>query len=402
MVLEAIKYGSGRLEILNQLLLPHKVTYDSIDSTEAAWHAIRSMRVRGAPAIAMVGALGLAAELQGPTFKRSGCNLRENTLHVIASKLDYLVTSRPTAVNLKNAAENLKTLVLAEASRPQATGDTIIRVYVNAAEEMLSVDRADNRKLGDHGARWLLHNARTNTSGPISVLTHCNTGSLATAGYGTALGVIRSLHRVESLKRAFFTETRPYNQGSRLTAFELVHDDIPATLITDSMACALMHLKKSSENIAGVVVGADRIASNGDTANKIGTYALAIAAKHHEVKFVVAAPCSTIDIGTRRGEAIRIEERPAMEMTSIGGPKVRQGLKGNVEVDADAPAERVSIAAAAIEVWNPAFDVTPAALVDAIVTEKGVIEKAAGEDVFDIRGFLQGSKANDRANGASV
>lgn len=202
------------------------------------------------------------------------------------------------------------------------------------------------------------------------MLTHCNTGSLATAGYGTALGVIRSVHAAGQLKHAFCTETRPYNQGSRLTAFELVHDQIPATLITDSMAAALMRLRKESENIAAVVVGADRVAANGDTANKIGTYALAIHARHHGVKFLVAAPRTTIDMATPSGEAIKIEERPGKELTTISGPRV-VGDK----LDLDNPAVRVNTAANGIGVWNPAFDVTPYELIDGIVTEVGVMEK---------------------------
>ncbi|KAI4750183.1 Methylthioribose-1-phosphate isomerase [Aureobasidium sp. EXF-8845] len=205
--------------------------------------------------------------------------------------------------------------------------------------------------------------------------------SLATAGYGTALGVIRSVHARGSLKRAFCSETRPYNQGSRLTAFELVHDKIPATLVTDSMAAALLRLKGSTENVAAIVVGADRVAANGDTANKIGTYSLAILAKHHGVKFLVAAPRTTIDLETKSGADIVIEERAGKEMTMIKGPCFR-GESLDLE-----QIETVSIAANGIDVWNPAFDVTPAELIDGVVTEKGVVEKGSDgvfhfEDIF--------------------
>jgi len=193
--------------------------------------------------------------------------------------------------------------------------------------------------------------------------------SLATAGYGTALGVIRSLHSCSALHHAYCTETRPYNQGSRLTAYELVHDNIPATLITDSMAAALLRLKGSLENIAAIVVGADRVAANGDTANKIGTYALAILAKYHGVKFLVAAPRTTIDQSTRSGDDIIIEERPGKEVTNIKGPRI-----DGVDVDVD-HTEIISTAASGINVWNPAFDVTPAELIDGVVTEVGVVEK---------------------------
>lgn len=195
--------------------------------------------------------------------------------------------------------------------------------------------------------------------------------SLATAGYGTALGVIRSLHANGSLKRAFCTETRPYNQGSRLTAFELVHDKIPATLVTDSMASALLREKGAEERIAAIVVGADRVAANGDTANKIGTYQLAIAAKHHGVKFLVAAPRTTIDLSTESGSRIVIEERPGHEVTLAKGPRF-----DGVDLDLSR-AEVVSTAANGINVWNPAFDVTPAELIDGIITEVGVVEKDA-------------------------
>jgi len=179
------------------------------------------------------------------------------------------------------------------------------------------------------------------------------------------------------LKHAFCTETRPYNQGSRLTAFELVHDKIPATLITDSMASALLRLRGPSEHIAAIVVGADRVAANGDTANKIGTYQLAITAKHHGVKFLVAAPRTTIDLETKSGEDIVIEERAGKEMTFIKGPRF-----DGVDLDL-AQVETVSIAANGIGVWNPAFDVTPAELIDGIVTEVGVVEKGS-DGKFDL------------------
>ena len=201
--------------------------------------------------------------------------------------------------------------------------------------------------------------------------------SLATAGYGTALGVIRSLHSSGSLKHAFCSETRPYNQGSRLTAFELVHDQIPATLVTDSMAAALLRLRGGSENIAGIVVGADRVAANGDTANKICTYSLAILAKHHGVKFLVAAPRTTIDLKTKSGADIVIEERPGKEVTLVKGPR-HDGVNLDLAV-----VETVSIAANGINVWNPAFDVTPVELIDGIITEVGVFEKDS-EGVFHL------------------
>ena len=188
------------------------------------------------------------------------------------------------------------------------------------------------------------------------------------------------------LNRAYYTETRPYNQGSRLTGYELIHDDIPATLITDSMAAALFRLRGSSDSIAAVIVGADRVAANGDTANKIGTYGLAILARHHGVKFLVAAPRTTIDLATKSGEDIIIEQRPPEEMLSVKGPR-NTGFKDGVQAVDTENVESISIAALGTQPWNPSFDVTPAQLIDGIVTEKGVMEKdAAGQ--FDLQSIF--------------
>lgn len=218
---------------------------------------------------------------------------------------------------------------------------------ISWAEDMLEKDLSDNRSIGDLGARHLLERAAPQ-GGKVIVLTHCNTGALATAGYGTALGVIRSLHSLGRLEHAFCTETRPYNQGARLTAFELVYEHIPATLITDSMVAAAM----AHKGVSAVVVGADRVVANGDTANKVGTYQLAIAAKHHGIPFYVAAPSSSCDLRLESGQEIIIEERPGQELTDVNG---------------------VRIAAPGIGVWNPAFDVTPHDLITGgIITELGV------------------------------
>ena len=206
--------------------------------------------------------------------------------------------------------------------------------------------------------------------------------ALATAGYGTALGVIRSLHARGFLNRAFYTETRPYNQGSRLTGYELLHDNIPSTLITDSMAGALLALKRESENISCIVVGADRVAANGDTANKIGTYGLACLAKFHNVKFIIAAPRTTIDLSTPTGAEIVIEERKATEVTTVKGPVVTRSADGMLKVGGDF--HEIAIAAELTGAWNPAFDVTSHDLIDCVVTEKGVVEKDAdGEFHFE-------------------
>ncbi|MCJ1380984.1 S-methyl-5-thioribose-1-phosphate isomerase [Xylographa soralifera] len=375
MVLQAIKYTPGSLQILDQLQLPHKEVYQNIANVEDAWHAIKDMRVRGAPAIAIVAALSLAVELYN---KKDLYGSSRQTKEYIVERLEYLVTSRPTAVNLADAARKLEKRVTEAAAESQDNQCSHVEdSYITAAQDMLIDDVQDNQKIGSHGASWILKLPKADGDRQVSVLTHCNTGSLATAGYGTALGVIRSLDKSQRLKCAYYTETRPYNQGSRLTGYELIHDNIPCTLITDSMAAALLRLKGETQNIVAIIVGADRVAANGDTANKIGTYALAILAKHHGVKFLVAAPRTTIDLGTSSGEAIIIEERHSREMTVMKGPRTRTHDHGKSTVDTTV-VEEVSTAAMGTQAWNPAFDVTPADLIDGIVTEVGVFEKEEG------------------------
>ncbi|KAL2427329.1 Methylthioribose-1-phosphate isomerase [Exophiala dermatitidis] len=395
MVLQAIKYepASGpsppTLHILDQLLLPHRTTYEAITDCEQAHVAIKQMKVRGAPAIAIVAALALAVEIGTAANSGKLPASADETKETISQRLEYLKTSRPTAVNLGDAVGKLKISTKKAAMQSGASADSVAQAYITAAERMLVDDVADNKAIGAHGARWIEENTvagrqrRQDKTHELEVLTHCNTGSLATAGYGTALGVIRSLRAGNMLTRAYCTETRPYNQGSRLTAYELVHDEIPAILITDSMACAL--LAREGKRLAAIVVGADRVAANGDTANKIGTYSLAVLARHHGIKFLVAAPRTTIDLRTPSGKDIVIEERAPEEVTRIRGPRVT--AEGNVEVDE--AAEVISIAAAGIGVWNPAFDVTPAELIDGVVTEVGVVEKVNGK--FDFGPIFQQS-----------
>ncbi|PYI09065.1 putative translation initiation factor [Aspergillus sclerotiicarbonarius CBS 121057] len=366
MTLQAIKYSNGNLSIIDQLQLPYVERFITIQTTEEAWHAIKDMRVRGAPAIAIVAALALASELHKLIAHNEISQNAEEVQTFIMEKLDYLVSSRPTAVNLGDAARKLRAVVSDHTQRPQSTGRTVAAALIQAAEKMLVKDVEDNKNIGMYGAQWIMANAVGDSK--ATVLTHCNTGSLATSGYGTALGVIRALASTGDLHHAYCTETRPYNQGSRLTAFELVHDDLPATLITDSMAAAL--LARPGARVDAIVVGADRVAANGDTANKIGTYGLAVLAKYHGVKFLVAAPLTTIDLATPSGDEIIIEERPASEVTKVKGPRDNQATN-KIEL------ETVRIAAHGINVWNPAFDVTPSVLIDGIITEKGVLEKDA-------------------------
>uniref|UniRef100_A0A8C2RHG7 Methylthioribose-1-phosphate isomerase n=1 Tax=Capra hircus TaxID=9925 RepID=A0A8C2RHG7_CAPHI len=339
MTLEAIRYSRGSLQILDQLLLPQQSRYEAVGSVRQAWEAISAMKVRGAPAIALVGCLSLAVELQagagGPGLAALVAFVRD--------ALSFLVTARPTAVNMARAARDLADLAAQEAEREGATEEAVRERVICWAEDMLEKDLRDNRSIGDLGAHHLLKRAAPQ-GGKVTVLTHCNTGALATAGYGTALGVIRSLHNLGRLEHAFCTETRPYNQGARLTAFELVYEQIPATLITDSMAAAAM----AHRGVSAVVVGADRVVANGDTANKVGTYQLAIAAKHHGIPFYVAAPSSSCDLRLETGQEIVIEERPGQELTDINGVRIaapgrviapkkarivqQQQLKKNLEV----------------------------------------------------------------------
>lgn len=359
--LQSISYNRGSLQLLDQRKLPLETIYLDIRDATDGWHAIKDMVVRGAPAIAIAAALSLAVEVSNLEGFDGTIN---DAVSYLTMKLDYLVSSRPTAVNLSDAATKLKE-VISNAAATASEAKSVFQAYVDAAEIMLDDDVASNKAIGSFGANFILHQQLNNPK-KLSVLTHCNTGSLATAGFGTALGVIRALHTEGVLERAYCTETRPFNQGSRLTAFELVHDKIPATLIADSAAAALM----KDGRVNAVVVGADRVAANGDTANKIGTYSLALIAKHHNVPFFVAAPLTSIDLSLSSGKEIVIEERSPKELLNSRGGLGEQ------------------IAASGISVWNPAFDVTPANLITGIITEKGVITKVDAED-FDIKGFEQ-------------
>ncbi|XP_057949325.1 methylthioribose-1-phosphate isomerase [Malania oleifera] len=358
--LQSICYKRGSLQLLDQRKLPLETVYLDIQDARDGWHAIRDMVVRGAPAIAIAAALSLAVEV----FNMEAFNgTSDDAASLLGKKLEYLVSSRPTAVNLSDAVTKLKE-VISKAAAVASEARSIFMAYIEAAEIMLKDDVASNKGIGSNGSSFLQR--QQHNSNKLSILTHCNTGSLATAGYGTALGVIRALHSEGVLERAYCTETRPFNQGSRLTAFELVHDRIPATLIADSAAAALM----KTGRINAVIVGADRVTANGDTANKIGTYSLALCAMHHGVPFYVAAPLTSVDLSLASGQEIVIEERSAKELLHSRGGLGEQ------------------VAASGIDVWNPAFDVTPANLIFGIITEKGVVTKT-GMDAFDMKGFIK-------------
>lgn len=383
--LEAITYKPGSLSILDQLLLPHTTTHVSVRTAEDGHNAIRSMQVRGAPAIAMVGILSLAVEIESKL--RHEITDAEQAVQTITQKLDYIVQSRPTAVHLRNMADDFKSLS-ARAAADTSSSVPVFEAYLTAAAATLEQDLQENRRLARHGADFITkHAAVGGTTHHLNVLTHCNTGALATAGVGTALGVIRSLHSLGGLERAYYTETRPYNQGARLTAYELVYENIPSTMITDSMAAALMaSLKARRMPLTAVVVGADRIAANGDTANKIGTYSLALSARAHGVLFLVAALCSSVDVKIASGKDIKIETRPASEVTTVSGPV----CDVNGVIDRSHEPKKIRVAAENVEVWNPAFDVTPAKFIDGIVTEKGVATKASGKDEYDMAAWCDG------------
>ncbi|KAF9968721.1 S-methyl-5-thioribose-1-phosphate isomerase [Mortierella alpina] len=377
--LQAIRYQRGSLDILDQLLLPHETLYISISTLALGHNAIKTMQVRGAPAIAIVAALTLAVVLVNPATAPR-LTTAQGAVDFILESLEYLKTSRPTAVNLFDAAHKLAKGVQ-EANSEGVSG-----------ADMLEEDVKDNMNIGKFGAEFILNVWKGGND--LRVITHCNTGSLATAGYGTALGIIRALAGQGKLSHAYCTETRPYNQGSRLTAYELVYEKIPSTLITDSMASAL--LAQHSDKIAAIVVGADRVAANGDTANKIGTYQLAITAQYHNVPFIVAAPSTSVDLNIASGKEIHIEVRPEVEVTTLRGPVVELDsiARGAHAVEfkktsADAVmTETIAVAARGIHVWNPSFDVTPAELISAIVTERGVVFKEDGVQSFDMKAFL--------------
>ena len=339
-----VAWRDGKVVLLDQTALPHDVRFLELDDYRDVADAIKEMKVRGAPAIGVTAALGMALGAQSLPDTPDGFRLGwDEVARTFAS-------TRPTAVNLFWAVERMGRVARGAADRP------VPEVKENLLREALRIldeDLETNKRLGRNGAA-LLEDGWT-------VLTHCNAGALACAGYGTALGVIRAA--VEQGKRISVVadETRPRLQGASLTAWELAQDGIPVTVITDGMAASLMRQGR----IHCAVVGADRIAANGDTANKIGTYSVAVCCRHHGIPFYVAAPMSTVDFGTPNGDGIPIEHRDPTEVTHIRG---------------------VRVAANGVGVLNPAFDVTPADLITAIITEKGVAKPPFAESLAALRG----------------
>ena len=326
-----IRWEEDRLLLLDQTLLPVEERFREYSRWPDVAEAIRTLVVRGAPAIGCAAAFGLVL-----AARQSLAEDTDGILRDLEEAEKGLASTRPTAVNLFWALDRMRRVAHAERARPVA--DFRARLLAEA-QAILEEDLAGNRALGAHGAALVPEGAR--------ILTHCNAGALATAGYGTAVGVIRAAHERGRVAMVWVDETRPVMQGSRLTAWEMVKEGIPHRLISDVAAGFVM--KRGEVDL--VVTGADRIASNGDTANKIGTYSVAVLAKHHGIPFYIAAPFSTIDVSIPSGAAIPIEERAGDEVRRTGGRQT-------------APAET--------PVYNPAFDVTPAELIAGIITERGV------------------------------
>ena len=331
--IKPIEWIDTYTRMVDQTKFPDEYVYVDIKTGQQMFDAIRTMIVRGAPAIGIAGAQGVTLYAQELAVKNLPLEEFKKQLH---EKADYLVSSRPTAVNLYWAVEKQKEIIQNHSGKIE---DLIQQLRLNGKKIELE-DIEINKKIGDYGAMVVPKGA--------TILTHCNAGALATGGYGTALGVVRSAFANDSSIRVFADETRPRQQGARITTLELVMDGIPVTLITDGMCSYFM--KKGMIDM--VVVGADRIAANGDAANKIGTYTVAIAAKYHHIPFYVAAPLSTIDTSIKSGDEIIIEERSHEEVTIINGKR---------------------ICPEGVNVINPGFDVTPHELIAGIITEKGIL-----------------------------
>ena len=334
MRLKTIEWRGDRVRILDQRRLPQEVRYLDCRTASSVAEAIRTMAIRGAPAIGVAAAMGIALAAKKIRSNRPG-RFQESVEKVC----DEMSQTRPTAVNLFWAVNRMrKTLNSVDADGVEKTRRQLIEEALRIFKEDVEI----NKKIGENGKR-LIHSGD-------GILTHCNAGALATGGFGTAMGVIYAARDEGKRFRVFVDETRPMLQGCRLTAWELVQEKIPTTLITDNMAGVLM--RKGLVDL--VLVGADRIAGNGDTANKIGTYGVAVLSKSHGIPFYVAAPTSTLDLSLASGEEIPIEERNIAEVTHFRGHP---------------------IAPTGVDVFNPAFDVTPHSLIRGIITERGIILK---------------------------
>ena len=335
MPLKTIDLKDEKVVILDQTLLPNEVRYIECETVECIAHAIKRLSIRGAPAIGVAAAFALALAALKNVDKS-----REDIIKELEKAYDIIRSTRPTAVNLFWALDRVMKVARSSEKPCEAAVKEALRIYHE--------DIAMNKKLGYYGAELI-------EDGDV-ILTHCNAGALATAGYGTALGVIRAAWEQGKRIKVIARETRPLLQGARLTAWELVEEGIPVTVICDSSAGLVMR----KHGVTKVIVGADRIASNGDTANKIGTYPLAILAREHRIPFYVAAPTSTIDLNIKSGEEIPIEYRDEKEIIYFNNKR---------------------IVAEGAEILNPAFDVTPAKYISAIITERGLITPPYEENI---------------------
>ena len=344
-MIQTLEWTDHGIRFIDQTKLPTEETYVTCKTHEQVADAIRNMVVRGAPAIGVAAAMGIALAAKNSKAETTGELKRD-----LDQASDLIGKTRPTAVNLFWAIRRMQDKFERVRIWPALQ---IKRALIEEAQRMHAEDIAANQAMGRHGATLMP------TEG--GVLTHCNAGALATAGYGTALGVIRAAVEQGKKIHVYADETRPFLQGSRLTAWELMKDGIPTTVISDNMAGAMMHQGK----IAAIIVGADRIAANGDVANKIGTYTVAILAKEHGIPFYVAAPISTVDMACPDGGHIPIEQRNPKEVTHIAG---KQMVPDGVAIE------------------NPAFDVTPAKYVAAIITEKGIAHAPYGQSLQKLAG----------------
>ncbi|MFA5383384.1 MAG: S-methyl-5-thioribose-1-phosphate isomerase [Eubacteriales bacterium] len=345
--MDTMRWEKDSLLLLDQTMLPQKVEYIECKDYQTVAKAISNLSVRGAPAIGVAAAYGLVLGLSEQQF-----NTGEDLIAEAKNIARELWLTRPTAVNLRWALERMLQK-MNEANAASLAPAQLKNMLLQEAHAILSEDISANKAIGNYGEKLIPDRAR--------ILTHCNAGALATAGYGTALGVIRAAKEAGKEISVFADETRPLLQGARLTAWEMIQEKIPVTLITDNMAASLM----AQQMVDLVIVGADRIASNGDTANKIGTYGVALLAREHKIPFYVAAPVSTIDLRIKQGKDIPIEERSHLEVTYFSGHM---------------------IAPEGVKVWNPAFDVTPNILITAIITERGVVTPPYDKNLASIVG----------------
>lgn len=333
---KAIQWQRGQLTLLDQRKLPGQIEFLTIDTLSGVYNAIKEMVVRGAPAIGITAAYGVVL-----SAKHHQHSLSARAISKIEADINMLNRARPTAVNLQWALQRMHDCLLNDP-------DNRLSALEREACLIHAEDIAANKAMGQLGAAYINNNC--------NVMTHCNAGALATGGYGTALGVIRSAFAQGKINSVFANETRPWFQGARLTSWELQQDNIPVNLICDSAAASALQ----AHHVEWVIVGADRIAANGDVANKIGTYGLAVLAKYTHKKFMVVAPTSTIDRASASGREVAIEERGEEEVTHVTNKM---------------------IAASGIGVWNPVFDITPAALIDVLVTERGTVENPNREKI---------------------